>query len=132
MQIENTQITTTGKKADAATLSDIVVEAVRDLKGKDITVIDLDSLETAPASRFVICQGKSTTQVGSIADNIVDKVREATGIKPYNIDGTRNSQWVVVDYGSVMVHVFLPETHDLYNLEDLWSDASIEVLPDID
>lgn len=112
-------------------LAECIVDAIQDMKGVGITELNLERLESAPASRFVICQGKSTTQVGSIADNIQEKVREKCHIKPFSVDGTRNSQWVVVDYGSVVAHVFLPEFHELYKLEDLWSDASITEVPDL-
>ncbi len=113
-------------------LADVIVSAVHDIKGRKVTLINMESLESAPASLFVICQGKSTTQVNSIADNIIGKVREQLGLKPYSVDGMRNAQWIVIDYGSVVVHLFLPETHDLYNLEDLWSDADIKSIPDMD
>jgi ribosome-associated protein len=53
-------------------------------------------------------------------------------IKPYNYDGYRNARWIVIDYGSVMVHVFVPDDRELYNLEDLWNDAKITEIPDLD
>jgi len=59
-------------------------------------------------------------------------MREHTGIKPYSYDGYRNSQWIVIDYGNIMVHVFLPDTREFYNIEDLWSDAAITEIPDLD
>lgn len=115
-----------------AELTESIIDAIQDVKGVHIVEIDLDSLESAPASKFVICQGKSTTQVSSIADNIEEKVRERCRIKPYSVDGTRNAQWIVMDYGSVMAHVFLPEARDLYNLEELWGDATIREIADLD
>ena len=113
-------------------ISPDIVEAIKDKKGSKITIIDLEGIETAPAFKFVICQGRSTSQVSAIADAVRDDILEKTGIKPYNYDGYRNSQWIVIDYGNVMVHVFLPDTREFYNLEDLWSDASIQHLPDED
>lgn len=80
----------------------------------------------------MVCTGKSTSQVAAIADNIREEVRKKLEIKPYNYDGYRNSQWIVIDYGDVMVHVFLPEAREYYNIEDLWSDASITEIPDLD
>ena len=53
-------------------------------------------------------------------------------VKPYNYDGYKNSQWIIIDYGDVMVHIFLPEYREFYNIEELWNDASITNLPDLD
>ena len=113
-------------------LADNIIEAIQDVKGSKIADINLENIESAPAFRFIVCQGKSTTQVQSIADNIRDKVLEDCHLKPYNTDGQRNAQWIVMDYGSVIAHIFLPEVRDLYNLEDLWSDACINHIPDLD
>ena len=109
-----------------------IIEAITDRKGKKIALLDLQKIESAPASSFVICQGNSTSQVSSIADSIRERVQKNLEVKPYNYDGYKNSQWIVIDYGDVMVHVFLPEFRDFYNLEELWNDANITNLPDLD
>lgn len=109
-----------------------VIGAIQDVKGSKITRIDMSKIDNPPAPCFVICQGKSTTQVSAIADNIEKVMHENYGIKPNNIDGMRNSQWIIADYGSMLVHIFLPETRELYNLEELWSDAEITEIEDID
>ena len=109
-----------------------IIEAITDRKGKKITLLDLHKIDTAPATNFVICQGSSTSQVSSIADSIRERLLKNLDVKPYNYDGYKNSQWVVIDFGDVMVHVFLPEFREFYNLEDLWSDATIKYLPDLD
>lgn len=109
-----------------------IVEAITDRKGKKITILNLNKIDTAPAPSFVICQGTSTSQVSAIADSIRDRLLKNLEVKPYNYDGYKNSQWIVIDYGEVMVHVFLPEFREFYNLEDLWNDASITYLPDLD
>ena len=62
----------------------------------------------------------------------VEYVQEKSGVKPFNYDGYRNSQWIVIDYGTIYVHVFLPEYREYYNLEQLWNDAEIKEIPDID
>lgn len=113
-------------------ISDLLIEAIQDKKGSKITMVNLEKIESAPALKFVICQGRSTSQVSAIADGIREDIRKATGIKPYNYDGYRNSQWIVIDYGNILVHVFLPEYREFYNLEDLWSDAEIREIPDLD
>lgn len=109
-----------------------IVEAIQEKKGSDITLLNLEKLDTAPASTFVICQGRSTSQVSAIADEIRDEVRIELGIKPYSYDGYRNSQWIVIDYGDVFIHVFLPEVREFYNLEGLWGDAEITEIPNLD
>ena len=109
-----------------------IVEAITDKKGSRISILDMEGIDTAPASQFVICQGKSTSQVSSIADSVRERLQEKLKTKPYNYDGYKNSQWIVIDYGDVMVHIFLPEYREFYNLEDLWNDAEVTVLPDID
>ena len=109
-----------------------IIEAITDRKGKKISLLDLQKIETAPASSFIICQGSSTSQVSSIADSIRERLQKNLDTKPYNYVGYKNSQWIIIDYGDVMVHVFLPEFRDFYNLEELWSDANIINLPDLD
>ena len=103
----------------------VIIEAIQDKKGQKITTIDFSEIEGASTGAFVICQGRSTSQVAAIADSIREEVLEKTGRKPYNYDGYRNSQWIIIDYGDLMIHVFLPEVRQYYNLEDLWSDGKI-------
>ena len=109
-----------------------IIEAITDRKGKKISLLDLKKIDTAPASNFIICQGSSTSQVSAIADSIRERLQKNLNTKPYNYDGYKNSQWIIIDYGDVMAHVFLPEFRDFYNLEELWSDASVTNLPDLD
>lgn len=113
-------------------ISSVATEAIQEKKGSKITVLDLENIETAPAFKFIVCQGRSTSQVSAIADAIRDELREKLGIKPYNYDGYRNSQWIVLDYGNLFIHVFLPEFREFYNLEELWSDAGRTDIPDLD
>lgn len=113
-------------------LQEAIVEAIYDKKGQKITLIDLENIETSPAPAMIICQARSTSQVTAIADNIIDEISKNLHIKPYAADGFRNAQWIIVDYGSVMVHVFQPEVRDFYRLEELWSDGNVTYLPDED
>lgn len=109
-----------------------IVEAIQDKKGQRITTIDLSEVDGASTDSFIICEGRSTSQVSAIADAIREEIQKKTGRKPYNYDGYRNSQWIVIDYGEVMVHVFLPDVREFYNLEDLWNDGRIEEIPELD
>lgn len=113
-------------------LQTAILKAIADKKGKKTVVINLSEIDTATAAEFIITQGSSTSQVGAIADNIVEEVIENLDVKPYHSDGFRNSTWIILDYGSVMVHVFHPEAREFYNLEELWSDGHRTDIPDED
>lgn len=109
-----------------------VIEAIQDRKGKGITVLDMTDIESAPAHSFIICQGNTPVQVAAIADNIRDFLLEEIRVKPYNYDGYRAAEWIVIDYGDIFVHVFTRDARHHYNLEELWSDAAITEIPDLD
>ncbi len=110
----------------------LIIEGIRERKGRKITTVDMSDLDTAAARRFVICEGTSTMHVASVADSIREYLLEHASVKPYNYDGYGNSQWIVIDYGDTLVHVFLPQTRSLYDLEGLWSDAVVTDYPDED
>ena len=109
-----------------------IVEAIQEKKGKGITVVDMNGLGNSICDYFVICQGNSPAQVGAITDSVEDMVRINCQRKPYAIDGLRNAQWVAMDYGDVLVHVFLPDVRAFYDIEHLWADAKITNIPDLD
>lgn len=110
----------------------LIVEGIQERKGRGIAVVDLSQIDGSATNTFVICQGASPIQVDAIADSVREYVQNKSGVKPYNYDGYRNSQWIVIDYGDVFVHVFLPDVRERYNLEGLWSDAPISEIPDLD
>ncbi len=103
----------------------LIIDSIQDIKGKSIVKLDLRHLEEAPADFFIICQGDSTTQVKSIADNVYGRLKREMGELPINFEGTQVSEWVLVDYFITVVHVFHPEKREFYQLEDLWSDAIV-------
>lgn len=107
-----------------------IVEALRDKKGSEIKILDLSKVDGASTSTFVIATGRSTSQVSALADSVNERIRKVIGEKPVNIDGYRNSQWIILDYGNVMVHIFLPDVRSFYRLEELWNDGEITVIPD--
>lgn len=110
----------------------LITEGIQDRKGHNISLVDLSDIESAGVSHFVVCEGTSNMQVSAIADSVRDHMLETARVKPYNYDGYRNSQWIVIDYGDILVHIFLPEERQRYNLEELWSDARITEIPDLD
>lgn len=122
---------TSGQLTDEA-MRQLIVEAAQNKKAKGVSIIDLSAIETAPAREFIIVEGRTPQQVAAIADNIREELLDIARVKPYNYDGYRNAQWIVIDYGSVMVHVFTPDYRSLYNLEELWNDAVITEIADID
>lgn len=107
-----------------------VVNGIFEKKGHDVLKIDLRKLENSIADYFVICHGTSTTQVGSLCDSVEDTVREKAGEKPFHIEGLDNCFWVLLDYGNVVVHIFLDKYREFYSLESLWADAETEKLAD--
>ncbi len=113
-------------------LRQLIIEGIHERKGRGVTVLDLSEIEYAGAACFILAEGTSATQTVAIAESVVEYVRKASGIKPFTVDGDDTGDWVIIDYGDVWVHIFLPETRQRYNLEDLWSDAVISRVADLD
>ncbi len=113
-------------------LVDIVTEAIQEKKGGSIVIADLTQIEGAICRFFVICQGNSPAQVEAITESIGDMAREKLREKPSHVVGLERAQWVAMDYGDVLVHIFLPEVRDYYDLEHLWEDAKLTRIPDLD
>ena len=109
-----------------------ITEGIQEKKGKNIVIADLTKIEDTICKYFVICQGNSPSQVSAIVDSVKEYVREKAQTRPSCVDGQRNAQWVAMDYSDVIVHVFLPEMRDFYNLEHLWADAKLTSIPDLD
>ena len=108
-----------------------IVAGLQEKKGHDIVIINLSNIITAPAQYFVLCTGGSPQQVEALVDSVEETARVKLREKPAAIAGLENAEWVAMDYGTVMVHVFLPESREYYDLEHLWDDADIQVLEDI-
>jgi ribosome-associated protein len=113
-------------------LVEAVVKGLQEKKGKKITLVDLTQLSGAVCEYMIICEGNSQTQLSSLSDSVWDIVRTDAGEKPLSTDGNRHSPWIGMDYGTVLVHVFLPEQRSFYNLEHLWADSMITEIPDLD
>ena len=113
-------------------LIETIVEGIQEKKGKKITTVDLSDIESAAASYFVICEGQSTTQVAAIADSVREYVQQHTGIKPFGYAGSQTRHRIIIDYGSILAHIFLPEYRNYYKLEQLWNDAKLAEIPDVE
>jgi ribosome-associated protein len=107
-----------------------IVKGIFEKKGHNVLKIDLRKLENRITDYFVICHAPSTSQVSALSDSVEDTVRKGTGEKPLHLEGTDNCYWVLVDYGNVIVHIFLEEYRNFYSLESLWADAKIEEMED--
>ena len=108
---ENTKIEEVLKK--------LAIDALEDLKAIDLKTLDVTDLSDV-TDYMVICSGRSSRHIKSLANSIITKAKEA-GYKPLGIEGEQSKEWVLVDLGEVVVHIMVPEARDLYNLEELWA-----------
>lgn len=113
-------------------LIDKIVEAIQDVKGEDIKIFDLSGIENSVTESFIICSGNSNTQVSAIAASVEKKVRNELKDRPWHVEGADNALWVLVDYVSVVVHIFQKHIRDYYEIEELWGDAKITEIPNLD
>ena len=106
------------KTIEKQLLIDKIVDAIQDTKGEDIMVFDLSKIENSVAETFIICSGNSNTQVSAIAGNIEKKVRNDLQDRPWHVEGTENAMWVLLDYVSVVVHVFNVQSVNITRLRN--------------
>lgn len=107
-------------------LREKVVEGIQKKKGHDVVVLDLSQVENAVCRYFIICHGDSNIQVTAIAASIEENVKTNLKESILHREGYRNAQWILLDYGEVMVHIFQKHYREFYNLEALWADAKRE------
>ena len=107
---------------DPGELAHRIVNVASDKKASDIVLLRTAEITTM-ADYFVIASGRSETQVQALSKAIVDELRDE-GIKPIGVEGRSSARWVLLDYGSVIVHLFAPEEREYYGLERLWSEAT--------
>ncbi len=113
-------------------LVDTIIEGIQEKKGNTIVVADLTKIEGTICRYFIICQGNSPAQVEAIAESVGDVARERLKEKPAHVVGLENAQWVAMDFSDVLVHIFLPDVREYYDLEHLWEDAKLTRIPDLD
>jgi ribosome-associated protein len=119
------------KKSDGAeVLLESIIKGIFEKKGLNVLKIDLRKLDSRITDYFVICHAPSGTQVSAICDSVDDTVRKDALEKPLHVEGLDNCFWVLLDYGNVIVHIFLEEYRKFYSLESLWADAKIEAVED--
>ena len=113
-------------------LVETIKKGIQEKKGQGIVVADLSGIDGSICRYFVICQGGSPSQVEAITDTIAEFARKELGEKPAHVVGLENAQWVAMDYTDVLVHIFLPDVREYYDLEHLWDDAKLTRIPDLD
>ena len=109
-----------------------IVEGLQEKRGKNIVTVDLSQTSGAICQYMVICEGNTPTQVSALSDSVWDFARKNANEKPLSIDGTQGAQWIGMDYGTVLVHIFFTEQRAFYNLENLWADSKVIQVPNID
>lgn len=121
----------TKKPVSADNLISVVLKGIDDVKGEDIQLIDLRGIENTVCDYFIVCSGNSNTQVNAISGSVQKIVSKELKDKPWHIEGKDNSEWVLMDYVNVVVHIFQKHIRDFYDIESLWGDAKItKINPD--
>jgi len=109
-----------------------IISGIQEKKGHAIRVVDLTHFEDTICKYLVICEGATPTQVSAIYDSVYDTTLRDLHEKPISTDGARYALWIAMDYTDVVVHVFVPDAREFYDIDHLWEDAPIEEIPDLD
>jgi len=99
-----------------------IAQVLEDQRGEDIVVLNLEGLSNI-ADYFVVCSGNSAPHLKALRREVLERLKSEHGVEAYHKDGMPDSQWVLVDFVDVIVHIFHPEKREYYALEDLWADA---------
>ena len=102
-----------------------IIKGIEDVKGDNISILDLREIENTVCDYFVLCEGNSNTQISAISSAVQKNVSKTLKDKPWHVEGESNAEWVLLDYVNVVVHVFQRDVRQFYNLEGLWGDAKI-------
>lgn len=114
------------RKAEESTaLVEVISKGIQEKKGENIVIMDLRDIEHAVCDYFIICNANTNTQISAITDSVTKEARNTIGMKAWHTEGLDNSEWVLIDYVDVVVHVFQTQIREFYALEDLWGDAKI-------
>jgi ribosome-associated protein len=118
------------KEKDSEKLSKAIVKGMQEKKASDIVVMDLREVKNAVADFFVICSGNSDKQLEAISDSVDEEVYKLLKEKPWHMEGKSNKEWMILDYISVVSHIFRKDRRQFYALEKLWGDAEITEIED--
>ena len=111
-------------------LSDNIVKGMQEKKALDIVVMDLREVKNAVADFFVICSGTSDKQLSAIADSVDEEVYKTLKENPWHTEGKHNKEWLLIDYTTVVAHIFKKDKRQFFALEKLWGDAEIKLIDD--
>ena len=100
-----------------------IVDGIENVKGLDVSILDIRDIENTVCSYLVVCTGNSNTHVSAIVSAIKKTVSKELKEKPFQTEGNENAEWVLIDYINVVVHVFQKQIREYYNIEELWGDA---------
>ena len=113
------------KSVNTDDLISVIIKGIDDVKGDDIQLLDLRCIENTVCDYFIICSGNSNTQVNAITGSVQKLVSKELKDKPWHVEGQNNSEWILMDYVNVVVHVFQNHVREFYDIESLWGDAKI-------
>ncbi len=113
----------TKEKPSADQLITTIIAGIEEVKGKEITILDLREIENTVCDYFIVCEGTSNTQVNAIVNSIKKQVSKTLKDKPWHVEGEDNAEWVLIDYVNVVVHVFQKQVREYYDIESLWGYA---------
>ncbi|MBL4904829.1 MAG: ribosome silencing factor [Flavobacteriaceae bacterium] len=116
------------KKINTDDLIAEIIKGIDDVKGENVQVLDLREIENTVCDYFIICSGNSNTQVKAISGSIQKVVSKSLKDKPWHIEGEANSEWVLMDYVNVVVHIFQKQIREFYDIESLWGDAKTTLI----
>lgn len=118
----------TTKKVSTDELITEIIRGIDEVKGEDVQLLDLREIENTVCDYFIVCSGNSNTQVKAISGSIQKIVSKSLKDKPWHIEGEVNSEWVLMDYVNVVVHIFQKQVREFYDIESLWGDAKITLM----
>ena len=111
---------------ESAYLSELAIHGMQEKKGNEIVRLDLRNIFSSVSDYFVICHADSSTQVRAIANSVEEEIFKATQQDPWRKEGLENSEWILLDYVDVVIHIFRTDKREFYGVEDLWGDAEIK------
>jgi ribosome-associated protein len=106
-------------------LLEVAIKGLQELKGENIVCVDLREVQNAVCDYFILCTGTSNTHVTALANSAEKEVKKTLNERPWHSEGFGNSEWIILDYVDIVVHVFQEEARNFYNLDGLWADAKI-------
>ena len=113
------------KPVNTDELISVIIKGIDNVKGENIQLLDLREIENTVCDYFIICSGNSNTQVNAISGSVQKIVSKELKDKPWHIEGLMNSEWILMDYVNVVVHIFQKHVREYYDIESLWGDAKI-------